>query len=111
MCSMEDATFIMPQVPAGQHAPPIVGSWIIAARSDDRPPAVLPPAVASNPQAMLAGAVHDFEHERFGFLASDPAGHGPDGVLLRGGEVLRWRQVPFVDQFKRHDRALLPCSD
>ena len=106
MCSMEDATFIMPQVPADQHAPPIVSSWIIAARSDDRPP-----AVASNPQAMLAGAVHDFEHERFGFLASDPAGHGPDGVLLRGGEVLRWRQVPFVDQFKRHDRALLPWGD
>ena len=105
----EDAVLAMLDLPLDQH-PPEVGAMKVAARCDNRTPAVLAPAVAPKPETGLAGPPNGLQHYSLKMLALSTRRDGPDCVLLLVSEALRHRQVALVDEIKHHYRARAPAD-
>ena len=106
----EDAVVLaMLDLPLDQH-PPEVGAMKVAARCDNRTPAVLAPAVAPKPETGLAGPPNGLQHYSLKMLALSTRRDGPDCVLLLVSEALRHRQVALVDEIKHPYRARAPAD-
>ena len=92
-----------------QH-PPEAGAVTVAARRDNRTPAVLAPAVAPKPEMGLVGPPNDLEHYELWPLALITRRDGPDRALLLVSEALRHRQVALLDEIKHLYRARVPAN-